>query len=132
MIRRGCEMREIKFRGKRVDNGEWVYGDLIHRYSNWIYIAPIPSTIEITPIEIDPETVGQYTGLKDKNEKEIYEGDIISYFGGGIGLVYYDEGKAAFYIEWFKQGKYTDMECIIKYAEVIGNRWENPELLEEV
>lgn len=124
-------MREIKFRGKRVDNGEWVYGDLIHRYSNWIYIAPIPSTIEITPIEIDPETVGQYTGLKDKNEKEIYEGDIISYFGGGIGLVYYDEGKAAFYIEWFKQGKYTDMECIIKYAEVIGNRWENPELLEE-
>lgn len=124
-------MREIKFRGKRVDNGEWVYGDLIHRYSNWIYIAPIPSTIEITPIEIDPETVGQYTGLKDKNEKEIYERDIISYFGDDIGLVYYDEGKAAFYIEWFKQGKYTDMECIIKYAEVIGNKWENPELLEE-
>ncbi|WP_273702624.1 hypothetical protein [Thermoanaerobacter sp. A7A] len=39
-------MREIKFRGKRVDNGEWVYGDLIHRYSNWIYIAPIPMRLE--------------------------------------------------------------------------------------
>lgn len=131
-------MREIKFRGKRVDNGEWVYGDLIHRYSNWIYIAPIPSTIEITPIEIDPETVGQYTGLKDKKGKEIYEGDIV---------------RQRRFLGWDKQNgeRYKDIYGVVRFengmftcgivdytlidwnkCEVIGNKWENPELLKEV
>lgn len=74
----------------------------------------------------------QYIGLKDKNGKEIYEGDIVSYFGGGYGIVYYDEQFAAFRIEILKTGKYTDMEFIAKYGNVIGNIYENPELLEEV
>lgn len=74
----------------------------------------------------------QYIGLKDKNGKEIYEGDIVSYFGGGYGIVYYDEQFAAFRIEILKTGKYTDMEFIAKYGDVIGNIYENPELLEEV
>ena len=71
-------MREIKFRGKRLDNGEWIEGDLLRMNGHWfIFLDPAPEGID--KYAVDPATVGEFTGLKDKNGKEIYEGG-----GGGM------------------------------------------------
>lgn len=130
-------MREILFRGKRVDNGEWVFGNFIEDKwgddnGNTIYAIlqdrVAPDIAELwTPVRVIPETVGEYTGLTDKNGKKIFEGDIVKN-SRDVGLLYYKEKNSAFTVKGWEYGYWLwhDKEDI----EVIGNIHDNPELLE--
>lgn len=143
-------MREILFRGKRVDNGEWVYGNLIEDKwgddnGNTVYailqdrVAPEIAALW-TPVKVVPETVGQYTGLTDKNGKKIFEGDVIQYktkysFGPIYSYVVYCADADEYPAFDLKQHTYEKnglqsayRECL---CEVIGNIYDNPEMLED-
>lgn len=143
-------MREILFRGKRIDNGEWVYG----YYQNLCGFHEIVTenkekAFSVITYQVMLETVGQYTGLTDKNGKKIFEGDIVQY--GEIedydwsfcrGVVKFGEGTfdggiyryTGFYFE--ESDGTIDHNSIYKAEEkleqlkVIGNVFDNPELLE--
>ncbi len=118
-------MRTIKFRGKRIDNGEWVIGQLVKMWEEWHILN---SDNVNTAYPVDPATVGQYTGLNDTNSREIYEGDIFQagYFGG-VDVVMWDNENAR-YIGRSPQGciSYVGREPAVK---IIGNIHDNPELL---
>ena len=137
-------MREILFRGKRLDNGDWVYGYYVHIgpvSCQRAYIIPeYASSLYVN--EVDPSTVGQYTGLKDKNGKRIMEGDIID-----ASAEWWDASGPAGHsspiipVEWceyycgFDPFANYDCDCgVFIYANnciVIGNIHDNPELLEK-
>lgn len=127
-------MREILFRAKRKDNGEWVYGDLL---KNMDCIKIREREKDITRIaksyEVIPETVGQYTGLKDKNGNEIYEGDIVTGLFNCtdiIGHIVYGS-DATFFIE--RKGLYgIGLNNAEDWLEVIGNIHDNKELLKDL
>lgn len=116
-------MREIKFRGKRIDNGEWIIGDLCRGENGTFAI----STNTIGLYEVHPESVGQYTGLKDKAGKEIYEGDILKDIHGYITEVRYIGAEFKSYCEPIDSG--VGLFETEKY-EIIGNVFENPDLLQ--
>ena len=120
-------MREILFRGKRIDNGEWVEGDFVHLPHGVVILANGYANI-------DPETVGQYTGLTDKNGVKIFEGDIItipdSKKMGLPALIRYDYVRATYEVS---RSGYNPLSLIDarEFYEVIGNIHDNPELLKE-
>lgn len=122
-------MREIKFRGKRVVNGEWVYGDLHH--------GMITGNPYIRGYEVFPETVGQYTGLKDRDGFHIYEGDVLQNVDNPlVGELTFKVVWNEYYGAWFwwsKEGEFgTDYfyQSIASDSEIIGNIHDNPELME--
>lgn len=139
--------REIKFRGKHVNGGEWVYGmtisnGTIKRKINNIFFE----VAENKWVGVLPETLGQYTGLKDKDGKEIYEGDILKTPRGFIGQVVFGRAEEECRHKVF--GRMV-IDCYTTYGwifvrgdgyrcaiddellegEIIGNIHDNPELM---
>lgn len=142
-------MREIIFRGKRIDNDEWVEGSLVvanGRINNGKYyilrnaadfsFGDNGNRIRIGCfVEVDPDTVGQYTGLTDKNGKRIFEGDILrkAYHPEDDFIVEWNDGRFAFRKrKYTKEYGYESLCCVqntTDFRKVIGNIYDNPELL---
>lgn len=123
-------MREIEFRAKHTWDGSFVYGYLGYKANDGKYI--INNGKEVNYF-VDPETIGQYTGLKDKNGTKIYEGDIAKFKFKGkwvIGQIIYEYCRFAI----LSKGVGYSITNIFLYknvdCEIIGNIYDNPELLE--
>lgn len=130
-------MREIEFRGKRTGGTEWLYGDLNQIDGKVFIMDRRPETPLNSPdwFEVDPETVGQYTGFTDSYENKLYEGDIVNLVGDGhwkgqapnmcgIRAVVYEQSHASFFYHSFIPMSWGGWESVKK----IGNIYDNPEI----
>ena len=144
-------MREILFRGKRLDNGEWVYGSFcMDAREQFNGLCGVDGFIRLydkikgkmQTYEVDRETVGQYTGLNDKNGKRIFEGDIVAQNwydydeprDDSFGKVVFCEYDCSFSVMDVNKDGFIPLGRCGSYhweVEVIGNIHDNPELLEK-
>ena len=144
-------MREIKFRAKDTLERDWFVGSYIFiddNTNNPFRSRPFKESHRIifyssgdwnmggwSDVEIDPSTLGQYTGLKDKNGKEIYEGDIVKSISGKVGYVIFSQQEMGYVVVWDNcdtrlghRNRGEGYECDGS-IEVIGNIYDNPELI---
>lgn len=121
--------REILFRGKRVDNGKWVYGQYAYLLNARTEDGePIKHMIvDGTPFgqTVDPSTVGQYTGLTDKNGKKVFEGDILKWDSDEYGSEYNEICSWDYELLDMRQNDWKE------WCEVVGNIHDGPELMEK-
>lgn len=138
-------MREILFRGKRKDNGEWVYGKVVSFWDKTLIVPKSTNTChkaEVIPgYEVIPETVGQYIGRDDKNGEKIFEGDIVKTKFGRLCIVVWYSSSA--HCGWDLQPINTANNVVktkpptaidlydSENLEVVGNVRDNPELLRD-
>lgn len=141
-------MREILFRGKRIDSGKWVEGAFCPKNCDTICGPMIdkPSIIKLEPpldgfwYDVDPETVGQFTGLTDKNSQKIFEGDIVQINEHGTAV------NGLYCVQWYEINScwalhrnekhhhhyftFSELNGFAETSEIVGNIYDNPELLE--
>ena len=141
-------MREIIFRGKRLDNGEWAEGYFVNLWMiNYQKHQPIITDNNAVSYDVDPSTIGQYTGLIDKNGERVWEGDIlhIARIADGLGGYYQPplDYPVNVVVKWDLCAWMWETLCEDKRyisfpnawshyeCEIIGNVHDNPELLKE-
>ncbi len=134
-------MRTIKFRGRKINSGQWLYGDLMHDNVGGSYIYPIDAENLYKENAVIPDTVAQFTGLFDKNGKEIYEGDIMQIpptecNNEITGVVEFHSDRGSYLVRSFLSGTCYSLDFAVrermvgeKRGEVVGNIHDNPELL---
>lgn len=120
------KIENIKFKAKRLDNGEWIEGEISH-FENTIWIVPIGHELfHLGCAEVDQDTICMFTGLKDCKGKEIFEHDLIHFVGyKPIGEVIWSEGNCAFMAVCENKHSYW-LHDVIKTCKIekIGNKFD--------
>lgn len=125
--------REIKFRGKRTDTGKWVYGNLLQDSGLCFIVKNIQELTEkpFNECLVIPDTVGQYTGKKDRNGKDVWEGDLLRTPEGDIMVAEWIDAKIITRCVRPYNPRYKNsLTFAYPVSVVVGNIYDNPELLE--
>ena len=129
------------FRGKRLDNNEWEYGDLVHDDRGGCYVYPLHCHALFVENKVDSDTVCEFTGMRDKHGKKIFEGDIVEVYD--FTSVYADKYRGVVKMyrgSWCVEYEDSIFDMVLhpmlffddfadRKTEVIGNIYDNPELL---